>query len=112
MLHGKTLAAPKADDLCHKASEIISRALRKIPEEITVLIEPYAPDLVWHVAGKPVHFAAHVDVILFVGYNSASEKQEFVSELKALLTSTLSPEVPPTLIDIVIHEVSVENCSR
>ena len=78
--------------------------LRKKAELTAVLIEHVSASD-WTVGGEQVQAAAHVDVKVTEGTNTAEEKEQFVGEAMTLLRSVLGPDLDPVAY-VVIHEVA------
>ena len=100
---GPTLAPEQVQHLQQGATKLMAEVLRKKAELTAVLVE-HVPAMSWTVGGKPVSTAAHLDVKVTEGANTAEEKGRFVSEAMRLLRSVLGADLSPVAY-VVIHEV-------
>lgn len=100
---GPTLAPEQVQHLQQGATKLMAEVLRKKAELTAVLVE-YVSATSWTVDSKPVLAAAHLDVKVTEGTNTAEEKDRFVSEAMKLLRSILGIDLNPVAY-VVIHEV-------
>ena len=85
---------------------LMAEVLGKKAELTAVLVERVASPA-WSVNGEPVRLAAHLDVTVTAGTNTASEKARFIAEAHALLRATLG-EALPVATYIVLDEVPAD----
>ena len=100
---GPALAPGQVQQLQQGATKLMAKVLRKKAELTAVLVEHVAVTS-WTVGSKPVSAAAHLDVKVTEGTNTAQEKDRFVSEAMRLLRSVLGADLNPVAY-VVIHEV-------
>lgn len=100
---GPTLAPEQVQHLQRGATKLMAEVLRKKAELTAVLVE-HVPAMSWTVGGKPVSAAAHLDVKVTEGTNTAEEKDQFVGDVMRLLRSVLGADLNPVAY-VVIHEV-------
>jgi 4-oxalocrotonate tautomerase len=100
---GQTLAPEQLRRLHVEASGLMAGAMRKKHELTSVLVEQ-VPVAGWAVNGKPVPIAAHLDVKVTAGTNTAEEKARFVAAATALLRDVLGGDLPVATY-VVIDEV-------
>ena len=100
---GLTLAPEQVQHLQQGATTLMAEVLRKKAELTAVLVE-HVSVMSWTVGGKPVSAAAHLDVKVTEGTNTAEEKSRFIGEAMKLLRSALGADLNPVAY-VVIHEV-------
>jgi 4-oxalocrotonate tautomerase len=86
------------------ATRLMADVMRKRPDLTAVLVEEVPPHA-WSVGGEPVPVAAHLDVKVTAGTNTAAEKERFVAEATALLRE-VAGEALPVATYVVVHEVA------
>ena len=93
---GPTLAPEQVQHLQQDATKLMAEVLRKKAELTAVLIE-HVPATSWTVGGKPVSAAAHLDVKVTEGTNTAEEKGLFVrtNSTSGQHMLALDPATPP-----------------
>lgn len=99
---GPTLAPEQIARLQRGATRLMAEVMRKKPELTAVLIEQTTA---WSVGAHPARTAAHVDVKITAGTNSAAEKAQFVAEATSLLRSVLGADLNPVAY-VVVHELA------
>jgi len=100
---GPTLVPEQVRRLQRDATGLMAGILRKKPELTAVLVEQ-VPAMGWTVGAEPVQAAAHLDVKVTEGTNTAEEKARFVAEAMSLLRSVLGSSLNPVAY-VVVHEV-------
>jgi phenylpyruvate tautomerase PptA (4-oxalocrotonate tautomerase family) len=65
----------------------------------------------WSIADNAVALAAHIEVVIGRGTNTAAEKTIFVTEMMQLLRDVLGPELPDETY-VVVHEIDRESYGR
>ena len=100
---GLTLAPEQVQHLQQGATTLMAEVLRKKAELTAVLVE-HVSVVSWTVGGNPVSAAAHLDVKVTEGTNTAEEKSRFIDEAMKLLRSALGADLNPVTY-VVIHEV-------
>ncbi len=100
---GPTLAPKQVQHLQQGATKLMAEVLSKKAELTAVLVEQ-ASATSWTVGGAPVQVAAHLDVKVTEGTNTAEEKTLFVTEAMKLLRSVLGPDLNAVAY-VVIDEV-------
>ncbi len=100
---GPTLDSDQVRHLQHGATTLMAEVLRKKAELTAVLVE-HVSAAAWTVGSKPVAAAAHLDVKVTEGTNTAEEKGRFIGEAMKLLRSVLGADLTPVTY-VVIHEV-------
>jgi 4-oxalocrotonate tautomerase len=92
------------------ATDLMTSGMRKPLVGTSVLVEQVASGS-WSIANDAVKLAAHVEVIIGAGTNSAAEKAQFMSEMMGLLRAVLGPELRDETY-IVIHEMDTGSYGR
>ena len=100
---GPTLDSDQVRHLQHGATTLMAEVLRKKTELTAVLVE-HVSAAAWTVGSKPVVSAAHLDVKVTEGTNTAEEKGRFIGEAMKLLRSVLGADLTPVTY-VVIREV-------
>jgi len=103
---GPALDSARVETLQREATHLMATVLRKKPELTAVLVEAH-DTASWSVGGQPVPAAAHLDVKVTAGTNSADEKAEFVRQAHDLLASVVGPGLPLATY-VVIDEVAAD----
>ena len=105
-LAGVPADAAVDQSLQRELTALMAGVLGKKAELTAVLVERVASPS-WSVNGEPVRVAAHLDVTVTAGTNTASEKARFLADADALLRATLG-EALPVASYIVLHEVPAD----
>lgn len=100
---GAALAPEQVRHLQQGATGLMADVLRKQPELTAVLVEQ-APAAFWTVGGNEVPAAAHLDVKVTEGTNTAEEKSRFIAAAMELFRSVLGSDLCPVAY-VVVHEV-------
>ena len=100
---GTTLAPEQVRRLQQGSTGLMADVLRKKPELTAVLVAP-APAAAWTVGGHAVAAAAHLDVKVTEGTNTAEEKGRFIAGAMEMFRSVLGSDLCP-IAYVVIHEV-------
>lgn len=104
---GPTLTPAQLTRLHDGATRLMAGIMRKKAELTAVLVEPVAA-AGWSVGGAPVPVAAHLDVKITAGTNTAEEKAHFLLEASNLLKEVLGADALPVATYIVIDEVAAD----
>lgn len=88
------------------ATQLMASVMRKKAELTAVLVETHDTAR-WSIGGQQVPRAAHLDVKVTAGTNSADEKAEFVRQAHDLLRSALGASLPLATY-VVVDEVSAD----
>ena len=100
---GPTLAPEQVRRLQQDATGLMAEILHKNPELPAVLVQQ-APAACWTVGGNQVKAAAHLDVKVTEGTNTAEEKERFIAAAMELFRSVLGDALDPVAY-VVVHEV-------
>lgn len=100
---GPALAPEQVRRLQDEATRLMATVMRKKPELTAVLVEQVAASG-WSIGAESVRAAAHLDVKVTAGTNSAEEKARFVASAAELLREVLGRELP-TATYVVVDEV-------
>jgi len=103
---GPTLAPDQVQRLQREATRLMAEVMRKKHELTAVLVEQ-VDGASWTVGAVPVQVAAHLDVKVTAGTNTAVEKRRFVAEAVRLLRAVLGPALHPVCY-VVVHEVAAD----
>ena len=103
---GPTLSSGQVHQLQQGATGLMVEIMRKVGDLTAVLVEQ-VPVGNWTVGGQPALAAAHLDVKVTAGTNSAAEKERFVAEAMELLRNVIGPELNPVTY-VVVHEVAAD----
>jgi 4-oxalocrotonate tautomerase len=107
---GPPLAAEQIGRLHADTTELMMSVMRKSRHGIAVLVDQ--PDhAAWSIGGTRVALAAHVEVVIGVGTNTADEKARFMAAMMASLRGVLGPELREETY-IVFHEIDTGNYGR
>ena len=104
---GPGLTASQVERLQTGATRLMAGTMRKKAELTAVLVEQ-VPATGWSVGGVPVPVAAHLDVKVTAGTNTAEEKARFIAEAAALLKEVLGAEALPVATYVVIDELPAD----
>lgn len=104
---GPALTASQVERLQTGATRLMAGTMRKKAELTAVLVEQ-VPAAGWSVGGVPVPVAAHLDVKVTAGTNTA-EKARFITEAAALLKEVLGAEALPVATYVVIDELPADS---
>jgi 4-oxalocrotonate tautomerase len=107
---GPPLTSEQVVALRTGTTEMMMSIMRKQRQGIAVDVERLE-HAAWSIAGTPVGVAAHVDVVIGVGTNTADEKSRCMAEMMALLRAVLGPELREETY-IVFHELDARNYGR
>jgi 4-oxalocrotonate tautomerase len=83
----------------------MDKVLRKNPQLTSVLVEQ-TPVQGWSIGDARVARAAHLDVKVTSGTNTAEEKARFVARAHALMTQILG--TLPDATYVVVHEIAAD----
>ncbi len=100
---GPILAPEQVRCLQQKATRLMAGVMRKSAELTAVLVEQVSA-AAWSIGGEQVRAAAHLEVKVTEGTNTAEEKARFVDEAMRLLRSVLGADLTPVTY-VVVHEV-------
>ncbi len=103
---GPTLAPDQVQRLQREATRLMAEVMRKKHDLTAVLVEQ-VDGAGWTVGAVPVQVAAHLDVKVTAGTNTAAEKRRFVAEAMGLLRSVIGPALHPVCY-VVVHEVAAD----
>lgn len=103
---GADLTSERLETLQREATQLMATVMRKKAELTAVLVEANEASH-WSIGGEPVRQAAHLDVKVTAGTNSAEEKAEFVRRAHDLLASVAGPDLPLATY-VVIDEVAAD----
>ena len=103
---GPTLAPDQVQRLQREATRLMAEVMRKKHDLTAVLVEQ-VDGAGWTVGAVPVQVAAHLDVKVTAGTNTAAEKRGFVAEAMGLLRSVIGPALHPVCY-VVVHEVAAD----
>jgi len=104
---GPTLTPDQILRLQREATRLTADMMRKKQELTAVLVEQ-VDDSRWTVGAAPVRAAAHFDVNVTAGTNTADEKRRFIAEAMQLLRSVIGPALHPVCY-VVVHEVAADS---
>ncbi|KTQ86473.1 4-oxalocrotonate tautomerase [Aureimonas ureilytica] len=88
------------------ATELMASVMHKKAELTAVLVETHDTTR-WSIGGQLVSCAAHLDVKVTAGTNSADEKAEFVRQAHDLLRSAFGASLPLATY-VVVNEVTAD----
>ena len=100
---GPTLTPEQVRQLQQGATGLMADVMRKKRELTAVLVEQM-PAACWTVGGDQVAAAAHLDVKVTEGTNTAEEKGRFIAAALELFRSVLGGTLCPVAY-VVVHEV-------
>lgn len=100
---GPELTPAQTEALQRGATRLMVEAMRKKGDLTAVLVEQ-APVKGWAIGEGVPMLAAHLDVKVTAGTNTAEEKERFIAGAMALLRDTLGQSLHPTTY-VVVHEV-------
>lgn len=100
---GPALPPERIIQLQRAVTSLMAGVMRKKGELTAVLVEQ-TPSSAWSIGGETVAVAAHLDVKVTEGTNSAVEKASFIADAHALLKDALGPDLPLATY-IVVDEV-------
>lgn len=103
---GTELRLEEIESLQKGATQLMASVMRKKAELTAVLVETHEATR-WSIGGQPVPCAAHLDVKVTAGTNSADEKAEFVRQAHDLLKSAFDASLPLATY-VVIDEVAAD----
>ncbi len=103
---GPTLAPEQVQRLQREATRLMADVMRKKHDLTAVLVEQVDGPR-WTIGAAPVRAAAHLDVKVTAGTNTADEKRRFVAEVMQLLRSVIGPALDPVCY-VVVHEVAAD----
>ena len=83
--------------------------MRKAVDGIAIVVERI--DGTWSIAGAPTGLAAHVEVTIGAGTNTADEKARFIAEMWQLMWTVLGPELRDESYTVV-HEIDTRAYGR
>jgi 4-oxalocrotonate tautomerase len=89
-----------------EATRLMANIMRKEPELTSVLVEQ-VPLAGWLVGGRSASVAAHIDVKVTQGTNTAEEKGRFISSAAVLLRNVLGGNLP-TATYVVVDEKAAD----
>ncbi|MBB4005566.1 tautomerase family protein [Aurantimonas endophytica] len=103
---GVELSSAQVETLQSEATRLMESVMRKKAGLTAVLVETHDTAR-WSIGGKAVPLAAHLDVKVTAGTNSANEKAEFVRQAHRLLKSAFGLALPLATY-VVVDEVSAD----
>ncbi|HYM02234.1 MAG TPA: tautomerase family protein [Stellaceae bacterium] len=103
---GSTLAPEQIRRLQRDATALMASIVKKKAPLTAVLIEQ-VPVTGWSVGAEPVRVAAHLDVKVTAGTNSADEKAQFIAAANELLHQVLGNELPVATY-VVVDEIAAD----
>ena len=103
---GLTLAPEQVQRLQSEATRLMAEVMRKNFQLTAVQVEQVAASG-WTVGGVPVKTAAHLDVKVTGGTNTADEKRRFIAEATDLLRTVVGPTLNPVTY-VVVDEIAAD----
>ncbi len=103
---GRDIRPEQIRRLQEGATQLMATLMRKNAELTAVLVEE-AEAGAWSIAGRAVTDAAHLDVKVTRGTNTAEEKAQFIAAANALLREVLAVDLPVATY-VVIDEVPAD----
>ena len=102
----RPLGAEQVRRLQAEATRLMASVMRKDAELTAVLVEA-VPLAAWSTGGRPAPAAAHLDVKVTQGTNTADEKARFIAEATALLREVMGDALPLATY-VVVDEVPAD----
>jgi 4-oxalocrotonate tautomerase len=99
---GRTLSFEQVRRLQRAATGLMADIMRKDPDLTAVLVEQ-VPASGWSIGARSVDVAAHLEVKVTAGTNTADEKERFIAAATRLLHQTV--EELPIVTYVVVDEV-------
>ena len=103
---GPTLAPEQIQRLQREATRLMADVMHKKHELTAVVVEQVDASR-WTVGAAPVRAAAHLDVKVTAGTNTADEKRRFVAEVVQLFRAVVGPALNPVCY-VVVHEIAAD----
>ena len=103
---GLGIEADRVGRLQSGVTALMADILGKNPDLTAVLVEQ-VPASGWHVGGRPVAFAAHLEAAITAGTNDAEEKARFIADANALLHRVLGNALPLATY-VVVREIAAD----
>ena len=104
-------AAPSPERLAALSQEIVAitaRHLRKQAALTAVLIEPLAATGLWTVGDSAPPTAAHLEIAVTAGTNTAAEKTAFIAAADDALRRAAGPDLPLASY-VVVREIEADS---
>lgn len=104
-------AAPTPERLAALSQEIVAitaNHLRKQAALTAVLIEPLAAAGLWTIGDNAAPTAAHLEIAVTAGTNTAAEKAAFIAAAENALRRAAGPDLP-TATYVVVREIAADS---
>lgn len=106
-LAGLPLTPPKRQEVQRRLTDLTEQLLSKRHDLTAVLVEEVALTG-WAVGGAPVPVAAHLEVVVTEGTNTAAQKAGFLAAVAALLRELAGKGLPLASYEL-IREIPAES---